>query len=101
MAWKVDAVEARPSSPASNFMVGTQRPKSRPAMVEATKPSKFPVTAFVTAPNPAPGDVQTRVDPEPVHVPAAPAAAVEAAAAAVVASATAAAEDVADAAEVA
>lgn len=49
MAWNVFSVVARPSSPASNFMVGTQRPKSRPAMLEATKPSKLPVTAFVTA----------------------------------------------------
>lgn len=67
--------------------------------MEATKPSKFPVTALVTAPNPTPGDVQRRVDPEPVQVPAAP---VEAAAAAEVVSATAATEEVAaDAAEVA
>ena len=89
MAWKVNAVVARPSSPASNFMVGTQSPKSRPAIVEATNPSKFPVTALVTAPAPTPGDVQTRVDPLPVQVPA---AAVEAAAAAEVVSATTAAE---------
>lgn len=34
MAWKVAAVAARPSSPSSNFIVGTQRPKSRPAMVD-------------------------------------------------------------------
>lgn len=34
MAWKVNSVSLRPSSPASNFMVGTQRPKSRPAIVD-------------------------------------------------------------------
>lgn len=45
----------------------------------ATNPSKFPVTALVTAPAPTAGDVQRRVDPLPVQVPAAP---VEAAAAA-------------------
>lgn len=32
MAWNVNSVSLRPSSPASNFMVGTQRPKSRPLM---------------------------------------------------------------------
>ena len=66
-------------------------------MVEATNPPKFPVTAFVTAPDPAAGEVQTRVLPPPVQVPAAP---VEAAAAAEVESATdtAAAEEVAAAA---
>ena len=79
-------------------MVGTQSPKSRPAIVEATNPSKFPVTALVTAPDPTAGDVQRRVDPEPVQVPAAP---VDAAAAAEVASATAAAGVAAEAAEVA
>jgi hypothetical protein len=42
-------------------------------LVEATNPSKFPVTAFVTAPAPTDGDVQTRVEPPPVHVPAVPA----------------------------
>jgi len=52
-------------------MVGTQRPKSRPAMVEATKPVNVPVTAFETAPKPTDGEVQRRVEPEPVHVPAA------------------------------
>ena len=88
MAWKVNSVEARPSSPASNFMVGTHSPKSRPAIVEATNPSKFPVTALVTAPAPAAGEVHSRVLPLPVQ---APAAAVEAAsAAAEVVSATAA-----------
>ena len=50
-------------------MVGTQSPKSREVFVEATKPSKFPVTAFVTAPAPAAGAEQRRVDPEPVQVP--------------------------------
>jgi len=70
-------VVARPSSPASNFMVGTQRPKSREAFVDATKPPKLPVTAFVTAPKPTPGEVQTSVLPEPVQVPAAPLEAVE------------------------
>ncbi len=75
MAWKVNSVSERPSSPASNFIVGTQRPKSRPGIVEATKPSKFPVTALVTAPAPTAGDVHRRVEPEPVQVPAAPVAA--------------------------
>jgi hypothetical protein len=51
-------------------------------MVEATNPSKLPVTALVTAPAPTAGEVQTSVEPPPVQVPAAP---VEAAAAAVVA----------------
>jgi hypothetical protein len=76
-AWKVKAVEARPSSPASNLMVGTQIPKSRPAMVLATKPVKVPVTGSETAPKPALGAVQTRVLPEPVQAPAAPDEAVE------------------------
>lgn len=71
-AWKVNSVVARLLSPGSNFMVGTQSPKSRPAMVEATKPPKLPVTALVTAPEPTPGAVQRRVLPEPVQVPAAP-----------------------------
>jgi hypothetical protein len=53
-------------------MVGTQSPKSRPAIVEATKPPKLPVTALVTAPEPTLGAVQRRVLPEPVQVPAAP-----------------------------
>lgn len=46
-------------------------------MVDATNPSKFPVTAFVTAPAPTAGDEQTRVDPPPVQVPALAALAVE------------------------
>ena len=71
-AWKVDSVAARPSSPASNFMVGTQRPKLRVVLVDATKPPKLPVTALVTAPKPADGALQVRVEPEPVQVPAAP-----------------------------
>jgi hypothetical protein len=70
MAWKVNSVSERPSSPASNFMVGTQRPKSKPAIVDATNPSKFPVTALVTAPNPTDGEVQRRRSPLPVQVPA-------------------------------
>lgn len=37
MAWKVDSVSARPSRPASNFMVGVQSPKSRPS-VDAVVP---------------------------------------------------------------
>lgn len=53
-------------------MVGTQRPKSREVLVDATKPPKLPVTALVTAPKPTEGAVQTRVLPEPVQVPAAP-----------------------------
>lgn len=56
-------------------MVGTQRPKSKSKFVEATKPSKLPVTALVTAPAPAAGEVQRRVEPEPVQVPGAPVAA--------------------------
>ncbi len=72
IAWKVKAVVARPSSPASNFMVGTQRPKFREELVEATKPPKLPVTAFVTAPKPTLGEVQRRVEPLPVQVPAVP-----------------------------
>ena len=32
--WKVNSVAGRPPSPPSNLMVGTQRPKSRPAMVD-------------------------------------------------------------------
>lgn len=71
IAWKVNAVVERPSRPASNFMVGTHRPKSRPAIVEATNPGKVPVTASVTAPAPAAGPVQRRVLPLPVHAPAA------------------------------
>lgn len=71
MAWKVEAVEARPSRPASNFMVGVQDPKSSPAMVEAWNPANVPVTASVTDPAPAAGAVQTKVDPDPVQVPAA------------------------------
>lgn len=71
MAWKVDAVVARPSRPASNFIVGTQRPKSRPAMEDATKPSKVPVTGSETALAPAAGALQSNNDPEPVQVPAA------------------------------
>lgn len=51
-------------------MVGTQSPKSRDVFVEATKPSKFPVTALVIAPAPAAGAEQRRVDPLPVQVPA-------------------------------
>jgi hypothetical protein len=39
--------------------------------VEATKPPKLPVTAFVTAPDPTAGEVQSRVFPLPVHDPAA------------------------------
>lgn len=60
-------------------MVGTQSPKSNVLLVEATKPPKLPVTALVTAPKPTEGEVQRRVLPEPVQVPAAPeeAAAVE------------------------
>ncbi len=68
MAWNVDSVVARPLSPASNFMVGVQRPKSRPAMVEATKPGLTPVTASEEA----------GAAPEPVAVPVAAAAATEA-----------------------
>lgn len=73
MPWKVNSVSARPSSPASNFIVGTQSPKSRPEMVDGWNPPKFPVTALVTAPNPTEGDVQTRVSPLPVQVPSVPA----------------------------
>ncbi len=50
-------------------MVGTQRPKSKPPMVEAWKPPKVPVTASLTAPAPTAGAEQTRVWPEPVQVP--------------------------------
>ncbi|TGO29046.1 hypothetical protein BPAE_0019g00160 [Botrytis paeoniae] len=35
MAWNVNSASLRPSRPASNLMVGTQRPKSRPVMEEA------------------------------------------------------------------
>jgi hypothetical protein len=49
MAWNVNSVSERPSSPASNFMVGTQRPKSRPLMVEATNPGFTPVIALEEA----------------------------------------------------
>lgn len=35
-------------------MVGTQVPKSLPAMDEATNPSKVPVTGSLTAPTPSP-----------------------------------------------
>jgi len=49
MAWNVNSVSERPSSPASNFMVGTQRPKSRPLIVEATKPGFTPVIALEEA----------------------------------------------------
>lgn len=72
IAWNVKAVVARPSSPASNFMVGTQRPKSRDELVDATKPPKLPVTALVTAPKPTLGEVQRSVEPLPVQVPAVP-----------------------------
>lgn len=65
------AVAERPFKPSSNFMVGTQRPKSRPAIVEAWKPPKVPVTGSETFPAPTAGEEQTRVCPEPVHVPAA------------------------------
>lgn len=41
-AWKVNSVSERPSSPASNFMVGVQRPKSRPAMVDGMSPGAAP-----------------------------------------------------------
>jgi len=69
MAWKVDSVVERPSRPASNFIVGTQRPKSRLLLVDATKPPKFPVTALVTAPAPTAGELQMRVLPLPVQAP--------------------------------
>lgn len=39
--------------------------------MEATKPPKLPVTAFVTAPDPTAGEVQRRVFPLPVQDPAA------------------------------
>lgn len=48
----MNSVGLRPSSPASNLRVGVQRPKSRPAMEEATKPPKVPITASVMAPAP-------------------------------------------------
>jgi hypothetical protein len=64
MAWKVKAVVERPSRPASNFMVGTYSPKSRPAIVEATKPSNVPWTADLTAPAPTAGEEQRRVEPK-------------------------------------
>ena len=32
--WKVNSVAGRPPSPPSNLMVGTQRPKSRPVIVD-------------------------------------------------------------------
>jgi len=54
MAWKVFSVALRPFNPGSNFIVGVQLPKSRPAMLEATNPSKLPVMAFFTAPTPDP-----------------------------------------------
>jgi hypothetical protein len=38
MAWKVNSVNGRPSRPGSNFMVGTQSPKSRPSMVDFWTP---------------------------------------------------------------
>ena len=76
MAWKVDSVALRPLRPASNFMVGVQDPKSRPAMVEAWKPAKFPVTAFVTAPAPA---TAVELDPEAAAPAATDAVATEAA----------------------
>lgn len=56
IAWKVFSVSFRPLSPASNFMVGTQVPKSRPEMVEATNPEKVPVTGSLTAPVPLVAD---------------------------------------------
>jgi len=40
-------------------------------MVDATKPSKVPVTGSETLPAPTAGEEQTMVCPEPVHVPAA------------------------------
>jgi hypothetical protein len=70
-------------------------------MLEATNPSKFPVTAFMTAPNPTVGDVQERVLPLPVQVPAAAPEEEEAAVTAGVVTATAAAEVEGDTAEVA
>lgn len=63
----MDSVVARPSSPASNFMVGTQIPKSNELLVDATNPPKFPVTALVTAPAPTAGAEHTRVEPDPVQ----------------------------------
>ena len=45
MAWNVNSVVDLPSNPASNFMVGTQRPKSKPEIVEATKPGNTPTVA--------------------------------------------------------
>lgn len=53
----MNSVVLRPLRPASNLIVGVQVPKSLPAMVEATKPPKLPVTALVTAP--APPDTAT------------------------------------------
>lgn len=38
IAWNVNSVSARPSSPASNFMVGVQRPKLSPEMLDGTVP---------------------------------------------------------------
>jgi hypothetical protein len=67
IAWKVAALAARPSSPNSNFIVGTQSPKSRPRE-EATNPSKVPVTGSETAPDPTAGAPQARVCPDPVQV---------------------------------
>lgn len=40
MAWNVNSVSLRPLRPASNFMVGTQRPKSRPVMEDAWAPEE-------------------------------------------------------------
>ena len=65
MAWKVNSVVARPSSPASNFIVGVQTPKSRPEMVEASKPGLTPVTALEeAAAAPVPVALPVAVDEE-------------------------------------
>jgi hypothetical protein len=54
----VNSVSDRPSSPGSNFMVGVQRPKSRPAIVDLMRPGATPAVPSEPAGTPVPVTVE-------------------------------------------